>query len=248
MPPEIAPTCLADTLAIVTGAGRGNGRAIANGLASAGAVVWGVDLGFESEEPFRQLTGDITDGATIQSVCDAAKTHAKHHLVLVNNAGVTFPCEGRYSAQFWHRTLAVNLTAPFLWMEEFAEVFRTTGSGCIINITSLAAERAFPNNPAYIASKAGLKMLTKYYARMLGPFHVRANNVGPGYIRTKMTRQSYDDPETRDARARHTFLGRWGEPADLAGVCVFLASPASAYVTGQDIYVDGGWTANGLIE
>ena len=118
----------------------------------------------------------------------------------------------------------------------------------MINITSLGAERAFPNNPAYIASKGGLKMLTRYYAKELGADGIRVNNVGPGYMLTDMTRKGYENDSLRRAREQQTLLKRWGQPADLQGVVIFLASDASSYVTGQDIYVDGGWLTNGLIE
>jgi NAD(P)-dependent dehydrogenase (short-subunit alcohol dehydrogenase family) len=235
------------TVAIVTGAGRGNGNAIARGLCQAGAIVQGVDRAFPTEDPFTQITGDVTDRETIDSVRDRLALIEFNHLVLVNNAGVTYPNEGPYLEESWRRTLEINLTAPFLWIEAFADLFRATKSGSIINMTSLSAERAFPNNPAYTASKGGLKMLGKHYAKTFGADGVRVNNVGPGYLVTDMTRESYDNPEIREARARHTFPGRWGVPEDLVGLCVFLAGPASSYITGQDIYVDGGWTANGLL-
>lgn len=237
------------SVAVVTGAGQGNGFAIAQGLVAAGADVIGVDLRFPSEQKgVRQLVGSVAAEETLNQVRGQLTASDFSHLILVNNAGVTFPQEGRYAESSWRRTLEINLTAPFLWIEGLADVFRATKSGSIINITSLAAERAFPNNPAYIASKGGLKMLSKYYARTLGPSGVRVNNLGPGYIVTEMTRESYADEITRHARARHTFLGRWGNPYDLVGACTFLAAPASAYITGQDLYVDGGWTANGLVQ
>jgi len=91
-----------------------------------------------------------------------------------------------------------------------------------------------------------LQQLTKSLALYLGPFGVRANNVGPGYFRTAMTNKSWSDPVMRKRRTDHTVLGRWGQPEDLAGVVVFLGSDASSYVTGQDIYVDGGWLIKGL--
>jgi len=237
------------TMAIVTGAGQGNGYAIANGLAKAGASVLGVDLNFpKPDNTVSQLIGDVTSESTIQIVVDQIASKNFDHLVLVNNAGVTYPREGRYPIDRWRATLEVNLTAPFLWIEGLAEVFRDKNSGSIINITSLGAERAFPNNPAYIASKGGLKMLSKYYAKALGGYEVRVNNVGPGYMVTEMTRASYENKDTRESRSGHTLLGRWGQSDDLIGVCVFLAAPASSYITGQDIYVDGGWTANGLVQ
>ena len=127
-------------------------------------------------------------------------------------------------------------------------LFAEVKDGSIINITSLGAELAFPNNPAYIASKGGLKMLTKFYAKSMGKYGIRVNNVGPGYIQTDMTKSSYSDEHIRGNRESHTFLGRWGQPQDVANACLFLCSDESKYITGQDIYVDGGWTANGLIE
>ena len=199
------------------------------------------------DDLFVRIDGDVTASKTIKRVHDEISTNDYAHLVLVNNAGISHPTEEPYPEDLWRKTLEVNLTAPFVWIEAFLDLFRASRSGSIINITSLSAERAFPNNPAYMASKGGLKMLTKYYAKALGLDGVRVNNVGPGYIVTDMTRESYQDPSSKDARQRHTFLGRWGVPEDLVGICVFLSSPASSYITGQDIYVDGGWTANGLV-
>ena len=120
------------------------------------------------------------------------------------------------------------------------------GSGSIINITSIAAELGLPDNPAYMAAKGALKQLTKSLAFDLGPFGVRVNNIGPGYFQTDMTKFGWSDPERFEARARRTLLGRWGEPNDLAGAVIFLASDASRYITAQDLYVDGGWVAKGL--
>ena len=108
-------------------------------------------------------------------------------------------------------------------------------NGSIINITSINAELGFPNNPAYVASKGGLKMLGKSLARDWGKYGIRVNNLGPGYFKTLMNKKSWENPKTRKARID-----------ELVGPCIFLASDASQYVTGQDIYVDGGWTANGL--
>lgn len=238
---------LNNTVAVVTGAGRGNGNAIARSLSQAGAVVVGVDEAFSEVSPFTEVIGDVTFPDTLSRALDRVRSESFGHLVLVNNAGVSYARQGAYPEDLWRKTLEVNLTAPFLWIEGFAETFRNTRSGSIINITSLGAERAFPDNPAYQASKGGLKMLGKYYAKALAVDGIRVNNVGPGYLVTEMTRMSYSNTETRKAREQHTMLGRWGSPDDLAGVCVFLASPASSYITAQDIYVDGGWLSNGLV-
>jgi len=119
-------------------------------------------------------------------------------------------------------------------------------SGIIINITSLNAEFAFPNNPAYVSFKGALKQLTKSLALDLGKFGIRVNNIGPGYFHTNMTKKSWASKGLKKQREEKTILGRWGEPKDLAGIIIFLTSKSSSYITGQDIYVDGGWSAKGL--
>lgn len=103
-----------------------------------------------------------------------------------------------------------------------------------------------PGNPAYGAAKGGLRLLTKSLALDYGPSGIRVNALAPGYIQTDMTAKSFADPDEHERRRRHTCLGRWGRVEDLVGTAIFLASDASAYITGQDIFVDGGWTAKGL--
>mgnify|MGYP006194349185 FL=1 len=125
--------------------------------------------------------------------------------------------------------------------------------GSIINITSLNSEMAFPNNPAYPATEGGLKMLTKSFAYELGKYNVRVNNIGPGYFKTEFHKQdgrldklNWEDENILKERSAKTLLGRWGEPSDIEGLAVFLCSDCSSYITGQDIYVDGGWLTKGI--
>ena len=168
--------------------------------------------------------------------------------VLINNAGISLPnvTRGFYPKKNWDETLAINLSAAFHVSQTVIKYMIKTSKGSIINITSINAEFAFPNNPAYVASKGGLKMLGKALAKDCGKYGIRVNNLGPGYIKTEMTMKSFNDKNKRTARENSTMLGRWGEVDDLLGPCIFLASDASSYVTGQDIYVDGGWSSNGL--
>ena len=119
-------------------------------------------------------------------------------------------------------------------------------SGVIINITSINAEFAFPDNPSYQVTKAGLKQLTKSLALDLAKFGIRVNSVGPGYFRTSMTKKSWDNLKKRKKIRESTILKRWGVPKDLEGIIVFLSSDSSEYITGQDIYIDGGWSAKGI--
>jgi NAD(P)-dependent dehydrogenase (short-subunit alcohol dehydrogenase family) len=239
---------LTDKVAIVTGGGRGNGKAIAYGLFEYGAKVISVDLNHDKDynKKILKISGDITEINTIKETYSKALAISKH-LILVNNAGITLPFSGAYPIESWDKTIKTNLTAPYLWLEELRNKGDEVLGGAVINITSLSAERAFPDNPAYVAAKGGLKMLSKAYAQELSKYNIRVNSLGPGYIRTTMTEKSYRDKSKRDQRQRQTMLGRWGESEDLIGGIVYLASNASMYVTGQDLYIDGGWLAKGLI-
>ena len=123
---------------------------------------------------------------------------------------------------------------------------KENGGGSIVNVTSLSAEQAFPDNVAYVTFKGALKQLTKALALDLAKFNIRVNNLGPGYIRTNMTQASWDDRDKQRNRQDATMVDRWGEPEDLAGAVIFLASDASSYMTAQDLYIDGGWLSKGL--
>jgi NAD(P)-dependent dehydrogenase (short-subunit alcohol dehydrogenase family) len=244
--------------AVVTGAAHGNGRAIAEALGRAGAELALIDrdeaaLGDTTKEmrelglELEGMVCDLHQASAIAALSKQLSGHWDAIDVLVNNAGITVPCQVEsFSLDAWETTLSVNLRAPFLLVHSLLPLLKRGVGKTIINITSLNAELAFPGNPAYVASKGGLRQLTKALALDLGRYGIRVNAIGPGYIRTAMTEKSWSDPDLRSARADRTILDRWGEPEDLAGAALFLASPASAYVTGITIYVDGGWLAKGL--
>ncbi len=194
--------------------------------------------------PFRC---DLAETQQIDRLVEFVADEHQRIDVLVNNAGVTFSHDVLdYPDESWRKTFEVNLEAPFRLSKRFAAMMKNQGRGSIINITSIGAERGFPNNPAYVAAKGTLKQLTKSLAADLGQFGIRVNNIGPGYFKTDMTQGSWNDPQLQKDRTCHTILGRWGEPDDLAGAVIFLASDASSYITGQDLYVDGGWLTKGL--
>ncbi len=239
---------------IITGAGRGIGRDIAISMAERSAFVYCIDISFSEKIPDHlvdylfEKKCDIVNPDEFKIICDEIFNRHKKIDVLINNAGVTFPKKDNelYPKDHWNKTIDINLTAAFTCSQIVCEYMLKNKNGSIINITSLNAELGFPNNPAYVASKGGLKMLGKAFARDWGMHGIRVNNLGPGYIRTDMTKKSYINEKTRKAREANIMLGRWGEPKDLIGPCIFLASDASGYITGQEIYVDGGWSANGL--
>ena len=244
--------------ALVTGAARGNGRAIAEAILRAGASVMLVDIdGAELESTVQafqkeglQATGyecDLSEEREIKDLVDEASGRLPGLSILVNNAGVTLPADFKeYPLADWETTYRVNLKAPFILSQKLAPVLGRNAEASIVNITSINAELGFPGNPAYVAFKGALRQLTKAMALDLGPLAIRVNAIGPGYIRTAMTKGSWEDPEKRRDREKRTILGRWGEPRDLAGAVIFLASKASDYMTGQSIYIDGGWLVKGL--
>jgi gluconate 5-dehydrogenase len=233
---------LAGKTAIVTGASRGIGAALADGLAGAGAGVTGLARSATPDKPFlhrvRYLSQDVTAG--IENICAAIGTESGQLDILINAAGISLP-----GAEKFAETIQTNLLAVHAACEAARPHMRAGGS--IINITSIASVLGLPGNPAYNAAKGGLRMLTKSLAVDYGSAGIRVNALAPGYIRTAMTEASYQDSDRQNTRCRHTCLGRWGDVEDLIGSAIFLASDAAAYVTGIDLFVDGGWTAKGLV-
>lgn len=239
--------------AVVTGGGRGLGRAVAEALSRAGARTLLVGRNVErlqlAQEELVALGGevlarpvDLGEREEVEALIGYVKSELGQLHILVNNAGVTKPQPlFAYADQAWDETLRVNLDAPFRLVRGLAPLMPEGGS--IINITSIAAELGAGDNPAYGAAKGGLKQLTKFLAHDLATRGIRVNAIGPGYFHTDMGALSWNDPQRRAQRAASTMLGRWGEPGDLAGIAVLLASDAAGYITGQDFYVDGGWLA-----
>ncbi len=249
---------LQDRVAVVTGGSRGIGKGIAGGLLGAGSrcVISGVNPErlADTVQQFKQqgLAADgfacqLREPQEIDALVEYVKSNYGRIDILVNNAGWT---EGHdpleYPEEIWEKTIEINLRAPFLLAKRFGAMMKQQEQGVIINVTSVNAEMGFPGNPAYVASKGGLRQLTRSLAVDLGKWGIRVNSIGPGYFHTDMNAKSWADPELNKMRADKSILGRWGEPEELAGAAVFLASDASSYITGQDVYVDGGWTAKGM--
>jgi NAD(P)-dependent dehydrogenase (short-subunit alcohol dehydrogenase family) len=250
---------LAGQTAIITGAAGGIGRAIAEGLVSLGVSVVLADMHdglHEIERTIVQqghsciaLKVDLRDQSDrIALVNEAIRTFG-HVDILVNCAGITQAAASeKYPDEDWDRTLNTNLTAVFHLCKLVAKDMIPRRSGVIINVSSINAVLGFPNNPAYQASKGGLLQLTRALATDWAKYNIRVNNICPGYILTSMTKVSYDNPASRGSRASRTMLNRWGSPEELIGPVIFLASQASSYITGSDLFVDGGFAKSGLTE
>ena len=240
---------LAGKIAIVTGASRGIGFALADGMAAAGANVIAIARSpqprVKFSNPVQYISADVSGAIGAVFAC-VAQAHGRID-ILVNAAGITLPGERQDEAALanFERSLQVNLTAPFACCLA-ARPHMPPGSS-IINVTSIGSIVGLPDNPGYAAAKGGLRMLTKGLAVDYGTSGIRVNALAPGYIHTDMTTKSFADPALNAQRRQHTCLGRWGTVDDLLGAAIFLASNASAYITGHDLVVDGGWTAKGLV-
>lgn len=246
---------LEDSVVVVTGASSGIGRHMATVLAESGAKV--VVLA-RREDTLNELCTSVCSGnpdAQIKSVTidllavtdfDALALKLSEPFgaptCLINAAGVNYrePVDD-ISTESWNQTLNLNLSVPFFLARALVSGMKNNGS--IINIASLQSARAFANSMPYGASKGGVTQLTRAMAEAWGPQGIRANAIAPGFFPTELTKAVFDNPEKAAANAAQTCLGRNGALDDLTGPLLFLSSAASAYVTGQVLYVDGGFTA-----
>ena len=252
MPASTHPFDLAGRVALVTGAYRGLGFAIAQGLARAGATV--VVNGRRHDEVVaaaKKLTDaglaatteefDVTDGAAVRKGIAAIEARHGHLDIVVNNAGIQRRTPFvDFSQKDWDDVIATNLTAPFLVSQAALPGMIARRSGKIIHIASLMSELARPTVVPYTAAKGGVRQLTRGMAVELAPHNIQVNAIAPGYFATEMNRALIDNPEFNAWVCKRTPAGRWGDPPEIAGLAVFLASAAANYITGQLITIDGG--------
>ena len=246
---------LAGKVALVTGAGSGIGQAIALALAEAGAAV--VLVG-RRREPLEATVSTVASqgGRAAALPCDLSRREALAQCaeeaggpfgapdILVSAAGVNLrrPIE-EVCPDDWDATLRINLDAPFFLAQRLAPAMIARRWGRIINIASLQSVRALPNGSAYGASKGAVMQLTRAQAQAWSRHGINANAIAPGFFPTALTAPVFEDPVQSSELAARTFIGRNGVLADLAGAAIFLASAASDYVTGQTLFVDGGFSA-----
>jgi NAD(P)-dependent dehydrogenase (short-subunit alcohol dehydrogenase family) len=236
---------LAGRRALVTGGSSGIGLAMGQALRAAGADVTlvGRDESRLAATGLPWIAADLGERAGVRATVERAGAAGPVD-ILVNSAGVNLrPPLGELTAAEWDRTVELNLTAPFLLGQAFGPAMAARGWGRIINIASQQSVRAFGHSGVYGVSKAGLTALTRSQAEAWSKSGVCCNAIAPGFVRTPLTTAVFSDPARAEAMAARTMVGRNGELDDFAGITVFLASAASGYVTGQTIFVDGGFSS-----
>ena len=243
---------LGGKVALVTGGRSGLGRRAAVTLAKAGAMVVGVarrqdaleDLSREIGFAVACVVADVSDRDNIPNLAETVSKPFGPPDIIVHAAGVnTREAADDVTSDGWDKTLELNLSTPFFLSQALVPAMKEKGWGRIVNFASLQSHRAFPGGIAYGATKGGITQLTRAMAEAWSPHGITANAIGPGFFPTELTEAVFADPDRAARNAAQTCIGRNGTMQDIDGPILFLCSDASAYVTGQVLMVDGGFTA-----
>lgn len=250
--PTLGYTDLSGHVACVTGASSGLGRRAALALAKAGASVVAVArradaLARLEEEALGRVASlpfDLCDRDNLAELASHAAEPFGAPDILVHAAGInTREMADMVTPKGWDTTLNLNLSVPFFLSQHMVPAMKEKGWGRIINFASLQSSRAFPGGISYGASKGGIAQLTRAMAEAWSKDGINVNAIGPGFFKTELTAAVFADPDRAARNASQTCIGRNGEPEDIDGPLLFFCSDASAYVTGQVLMVDGGFTA-----
>lgn len=250
---------LSGKVALVTGARQGLGKVFSEALASAGAEVIlmarNVEALRQAAEEIHQKTGatchyhpiDVLSEDSVIAAAEYVRKTTGRLDILINNAAVgrgSTPLQDT-SLEEWQLTIGTNLTGTFLCMKHFGRIMIEQQSGKVINLTSLAARAVFPTacTGAYDCSKAAVGCLTRCMAGEWAKYHINVNSISPGFFMTDINKQFIDEnPGFYETSCKGVPLARWGNPEEIAPLALFLASPASDYITGADFNIDGGYT------
>ncbi len=244
---------LKNKTAVITGASRGLGKAMAIGLAKSGANIVITDI-LDTEETVEEikqytdnamgLTVDVTKKTNAETMVKETIDHFGSIDILVNNAGILKTDNAEdFDEKDWKQVIDVNLTGQFLCAQAIGKQMIKQQSGKIINISSIAGLAGYASSAPYSASKAGVISLTKTLAAEWGKHHVTVNAVCPGVFATEMTDDYLKDDQFLQMIKSNVPLGRFAEPKELIGTIIYLSSPASDYMTGHALVIDGGWVA-----
>ncbi len=241
-------------IALVTGGSSGIGKMMALSLARAGAYVWIASSRDNADETIKELKDEGSEGAFFQvdvTSTDALEKMLSHIYsvsgkidILVNGAGINLRTSAdELTLEQWQKTIDINLTAPYQLSQLAVKKMKESGWGRIINIASLQSLRAFDNSIPYGASKGGVMQLTRALAQAYSKDGVLVNAIAPGFFRTNLTELLYQNSKKIKDLAGKTMMNRNGEEKDIFGISVFLCSDANSYITGQTIFLDGGFSA-----
>ena len=245
---------LENKVALITGGTSGLGKMMALALAKAGAFVWIASSRDNADETLQEIKQQGSNGSFVQvdvTSSDALEKTVSHILeqssridILINAAGINPRTSAeQLTLNDWQKTIDINLTAPFYLSQLVADTMRENNWGRIINIASLQSLRAFDNSIPYGASKGGVMQLTRALAQAYSKDGILVNAIAPGFFRTNLTESLFQNPEKLKELANKTMMGRNGEEKDIFGISVFLCSDANSYVTGQTVFLDGGFSA-----
>ena len=245
---------LENKVALITGGTSGLGKMMALALAKAGAFVWIASSRDNADETLQAikeqgsngsfLQVDVTSSEGLENIVAQILKESNSIDILVNAAGINLRTSAEeLTLNEWQKTIDINLTAPFYLSQIVAESMKRNNWGRIINIASLQSLRAFDNSIPYGASKGGVMQLTRALAQAYSKDGILVNAIAPGFFRTNLTESLFQDPDKLKALANKTMMGRNGEEKDIFGISVFLCSDANSYVTGQTIFLDGGFSA-----
>ena len=246
---------LSGRVAVITGASRGLGRQMAEALSAAGAAVAlvarnktlldevaaGIREKGGSAEP---IVADVTDESAAAEVVHAVSESLGVCDVLINNAGINNRKSIEdFTLEEWNEILGVNLTGPFLMSRAFVPGMKEKGWGRIVNMTSIMSHVSLPNRSGYSTTKAGLLGFTRALALELAAHNITVNGISPGPFATEMNKPLIQDPEKNRQFLARLPVGRWGKVEEIGRLAVYLCSEDAGFITGADIVIDGGWTA-----